>query len=360
MEKELLKMKKKKLCSILAVFMSLSLLLTGCGGGSSASSGAAGGGAASSDAGNAAAASGESTGKPGEGVDISFVCNNISDTYWILAHMGMQQACEELGCSVIMQGGTNSADMVQFAQDIDAAAAAQPDAIITICFDEATIGNNINAAMEKGVPVHLIDTDGPGTERLSFVGLANEDMGAQAADLLAETTGKDAKVALFMMSMTSVGMQKRLKGFQDRVAEAYPDMEIVTIEEAKDIMQGAQKMEQILLAYPEVNAVYAMDGTTCKGAAQTILDKNLQGVIDVYGLSDDEDIILRIMDGGMAGTVALNPFNMGYRSVYNVIAQLNGESYEEVSAQDMINVTKENVDSFETIGYEVDTSVLKQ
>ena len=346
-------MKKKKMCLLMAIVMTVSLIFSGCGGNNGAA-------ASSGTSGAASAAQAGVSGKAGEGVDISFVCNNISDTYWILAHMGMQKACEELGCSVIMQGGTNSADLVQFAQDIDAAAAAQPDAIITICFDEATIGNNINAAAEKGIPIHLIDTDGPNTARHSFVGLANEDMGAQAADLLADNSGEDSKVALFMMSMTSIGMQQRLKGFQDRVAEAYPNMEIVTIEEAKDIMQGAQKMEQILLAYPEVNAVYALDGTTCKGAAQTILDKNLQGVVDVYGLSDDEDIILRIMDGGMAGTVALNPFEMGYKAVYNVIADLNGDDFEETSSQAMINVTKENVDSFETIGYEVDASVLNQ
>jgi ribose transport system substrate-binding protein len=277
---------------------------------------------------------------------ITFVVNNVTDPYWLIVHAGMQQAAGELGCDVAIMG-QQSSDMTQFAKDIDSAAAANPDGMLLPCFKEELFAENIDNAISKNITVGLVDTDGPNTKRIFYVGNNNRYLGEESCRFVAEYVGEDAKVALIVMGLTAPTIIDRYDGFLDYAKAHYPKMKIITTQESTDRVTAAQKTEQILIAYPEVNAIFCLDGSNPMGAAQTLLEKNLAGKVFLFGLADDVDTLNRIKDGSITGSISCQPYFMGYQAVRYLTDVMNGKEVPTITIPTALRLTKKNVDKFD-------------
>jgi ribose transport system substrate-binding protein len=280
--------------------------------------------------------------------NITFVVNNVTDPYWLNVFAGMQQAAAELGCNVNMMGQQVS-DMTQYSKDIDSAAAAQPDGLLVVCWREDLFAENINNAADKGITVAIVDTDGPNTKRKFYVGNDNWYLGEATCRFVAEYAGENAKVALIVMGLTAPTILDRYDGFLEYAKAHYPNMQVITTQESTDRVTAAQKTEQILVAYPEVNAIACLDGSNPMGAAQTILEKNLVGKMALFGLADDIDTLNRIKDGSITGSISCQPYYMGYQAVRNIMDVMNGKEVPNRTIPTALFLTKANVDKFDSM-----------
>lgn len=274
----------------------------------------------------------------------TFVCPIPSgDEYWNAAYAGMQSAAAELGnVDVSLDGPKQISEGV--VRTFDTAVAAQVDGIISTG-TRKDIAERINTAAESGIPVALIDTDAPESERVCYIGLDNYQLGVEGGNFIAERTGGDARIAVIRLSETAQNFIDRECGLE-AVIGSYPDMEIVTARTAQNALAASEEVYWILDQYPEVDTVFCIDGTTPKGAAQALKELNAEDRILCLGLSDDQEIVERIRDGSLDATIGLQPYEMGYRAVKNLVNHIEGVSPEETVIPDIILVTLDNIEEF--------------
>ena len=155
---------------------------------------AACGGTASSTA--PSAAEGSTSGKEaasapsGDQLHFVYVTPLLSHPVWLLAKEGFDQACEELG----VQGdwvGPQNISPEEMTKLVETAVAQKADGIITQGLVPAT---PVQAAVEAGIPVLLVDSDLPDVDRLAFFG---KDVKVQAQALyddVLEKLGADTPI----------------------------------------------------------------------------------------------------------------------------------------------------------------------
>lgn len=287
-----------------------------------------------------------------EALEVAFVCPiTAGDTNWNNALAGMEAACKEVGYTVNMVGPA-SLDLEQWVKDMDSAIASGYDLIVTTAVvDVITAG--IEKAISSDIPVCLIDTDNEDCGRFSYVGLDNYQLGCALAEQTAELSNGSAKVCMIGMDITGTNYIDRISGFEDTIAEKYPDIEVVTVQNAADAVTAADVTSQVMTGFPEVNCFVGLDGTVPKGIAQTLTEK---GAADQYyslALSIDQQVLDYIRNGGIDKGIGLDYYTMGYQAILNAHAYVNGEAFEEITIPDTVPVDAASADEYaESIGLE--------
>jgi ribose transport system substrate-binding protein len=169
------------------------------------------------------------------------------------------------------------------------------------------------AAKKKGVPVLTIDrkvTNEPCSDYVAFLGSDFYDQGQRAADQLAEATGGEGKVAILLGSSGNNVTDERNAGFKDRVAEKYPDLEIVaeqTANFARD--EGQSVTEQLLQSNPEVTAIYAHNDEMALGAVTAVraAGKDPGEDIKIVSIDGTRNAVQAIVDGDINAVIESNP-----------------------------------------------------
>ncbi len=130
----------------------------------------------------------------------------------------------------------------------------------------------VAAAVEAGINIVNFDIaiNVDGVYRLSG---DNEDMGVQGAHYIAEKLGGKGKVVILDVPTSGSVAELRKKGFVETIAEIAPDIEIIGTYATKFTREdGLMDMADILVANPEIDAVYSMDDETTIGALQAIVE----------------------------------------------------------------------------------------
>ena len=276
---------------------------------------------------------------------VTFVCPISSgDEYWKAAFQGMQDAAEEIGNIDVNMVGPEKIDS-EWIGAFDTAIAARVQGIISTGTSEK-VETKISEAARENIPVVLIDTDIPDSDRICYIGLDNFRLGSDGGEFIARQTGGKAQIAVISLGEQALNFIDRTKGLQS-VVEQYPEIEIVVSQIAGNSLEAAKTAAQILEEYPQVDTFFCIDGTTPKGVAQKIKEMKLENEILCLGLSSDTEILERIEDGSLDATIDLQPYAMGYQAVKDLDAYHRGEQPEEIVIPDTILVTEENVQEFQ-------------
>lgn len=128
---------------------------------------------------------------------------------------GARQAAEDLGVELNVRA-SDKFDPVEQGRLVRSAAAGRPDGIITGVWDEDAIGKPVEEAVEKGVPVIVINA---GSEfardlgALAFIGQEEADVGAEIGRRLGEAGGRNALVVNHQPGAAPV--EERAAGFEE-------------------------------------------------------------------------------------------------------------------------------------------------
>lgn len=213
----------------------------------------------------------------------------------------------------------------------------------------------LEAAKKAGVPVFLVDREAKGTpceDFVTFMGSNFIEEGERAAQWLVENMGEKGKVIELYGTIGSSPAMDRATGFRNVVSK-YPGIEIVA-SQSGDFTRalGQQVMEQLLQAYPDVNAVYAHNDEMALGAIQALKDAGRKPGQDVLVVSIDgtRDALQAIIDGELGATCECNP-RFGPLALDTIEKFLAGEPIPtKITVEDMF-FTKENAKDFIDYAY---------
>ncbi len=198
--------------------------------------------------------------------------------------------------------------------------------IVSPCKPEV-MGNIVEAAKEKGVPVIILDIGDGGSDKDVIV-VSDMYGGGQIAakyalDLLTEkgTEGKD--YAIIKCEESAVYAIQRGQGFEN-IMDAAGYTKVAQITANSDQTEGYNAMQDILASNPDIVAVFAENDNMALGAASAIEEAGKKGEILVFGFDGNASAVEAIKDGTMAGTIAQQPQEIGKLGIDLAIQKING------------------------------------
>jgi len=286
---------------------------------------------------------------PTETLRIAWV-GPIQGVYWDIAIAGMKKAAEEIGN--IDFSSTAPADLSGFPGDfvtyLDTTIASNIDGLITMGAAADATRASIDGAVDSEIPVVLIDTDAPSTKRYAYIGTDNFTAGKTGGQYIVDVSGGTANVAMMSQALTAEQLVARLDGAKE-VFASYPDIKVITTEQATSIAESTAMAQALLITYPEIDTFFCSEGTNELGVSQALIENDLVGKIRVVGVDSVDEILDLIRRGLVEASVSQEPYEMGYLGMYRLVSILLGN---EVASDEVINytsavvITKDNVDAY--------------
>ena len=281
----------------------------------------------------------------GEGSDksVSVVLKTVSSPYWKYVEAGAKKAGEDLGVKVTVVGPSSEAEVIEQVNMLEDQISQSPDAIVVSPTQPDTIVNVLESAASNGTPVLLIDTDASFEGKLTFIGTENYSAGYEGGKALAVLLSKGDEVALISGALGNPATDERIKGAKKALEEE--GMVVVAEQPANsDKSEAMSVMENILEKNPNVKGVFSANDDMAIGVLRAVQAKKLD--VKIFGTDGTEEAVQSILDGGLTGTIAQSPYNMGYTGVENAIKASNGEKIEERIDSGIEIVTTDNAEEF--------------
>ena len=233
---------------------------------------------------------------------ISIIVNDPANPYWFTEGEVAKATAEELGYEATVsahKGDTNTESNL-----VDTAITNQAKAII---LDPANADGSVGAvrkAVDAGIPVFLVNAE-INQDGLAIAQLVSNN--AQGAALGAiqwvEIVGDSAKYVEFFGNPADNNAATRSNGYET-VLSQYPDLEKVAEEVANwDRTQGYNKMQSIIQANPEIDAVISGNDEMALGAIAALKEAGMLSDVVVGGFDGSPDAVEAIKAGEMAYSV---------------------------------------------------------
>ena len=237
--------------------------------------------------------------------------------YWNAHKYAWKKAGELFGVKTSWVGSDNDDTAVMVA-NLESVISRKPAGIVVLGWDEG-LAPSINKAVAQGIPVCTFSGDVVTSNRDTWLGTNQHDLGYVGGKKWAESVGGKGKVAI--LTYPGKGLfDGRQKGFEDAFKE-YPGIKVVAIGNTKtDPMVSIQAAKDILVRNPDLKGFVCCDATGAMGAVTAVKEAKLAGKVDILGLDRDSDTLNMIKKGIITGTVIQDDATMLYWAMFDLIS----------------------------------------
>ena len=264
-----------------------------------------------------------------ENYDIALISKGFQHQFWQAVKAGADKAAAEFGVTVTFEGPETETQVDRQMDMLAAALSRKPDAIGFAALDSQAASPLLQQAKDAGIPIIAFDSGVASDIPLTTVTTDNVAAAAMAADKMAELIGGEGKVAVVAHDQTSRTGIDRVDGFVNRIKEAYPKIEVVSVQYGGgDQLQSTEITKSILLANPDLKGIFGANEGSAIGVVngKTELNSN----IVVIGFDSGAAQKGFIESGAMAGAITQNPVGIGYETVKAAIGALKGETLPKI------------------------------
>jgi ribose transport system substrate-binding protein len=289
----------------------------------------------------------ETSGGGGEGqeaFDIVLIQGVAGDEFYITMGCGAQEAADELGMNLEIQG-PNEFDPTEQIPILDAVVAQQPDAILIAPTERTALIGPLQAAQDAGITVVLVDTivddESIGVSRIAT---DNVEGGRVAGEALVELIGEQGSVFVNTTQPGVSTVEERQQGFEE-VIEQHEGIDYLGAEfNNDDASRAAQITSAQLAANPDLAGIFATNLFSAEGAATALRDAGKLGDVKIVGFDASPGQVGQLKEGLVQALVAQNPREIGRRGVEVAVAALREEEFEEQITTPLTVVTEDNLD----------------
>jgi ribose transport system substrate-binding protein len=264
-----------------------------------------------------------------EAYDIALISKGFQHQFWQAVKAGADQAAADLGVTVTFEGPESESQVDRQMDMLAAALSRGPDAIGFAALDSQAATPLLEQAKASNIPVIAFDSGVDSDIPLTTATTDNVAAAALAADVMAELIGGEGKVAVVAHDQTSRTGIDRVDGFVNRIKEAYPNIEVVTVQYGGgDQLQSTEITKSILLANPDLKGIFGANEGSAIGVANG--KQELGSNVVVIGFDSGAAQKGMITSGVMAGAITQNPVGIGYQTVQAAVSALKGETLPPV------------------------------
>lgn len=257
---------------------------------------------------------------------IPLVSKGFQHQFWQAVKLGAEQAADEYGVRITFEGPDNETMVDRQIDMLAAALANKPAAIGFAALDSQAAIPLLRQANDAGIPVIAFDSGVDSDIPLSTATTDNALAAGMAADKMAELIGGTGKVAVVAHDQTSRTGIDRRDGFVNRIAEMYPDIEVVTVQYGQgDHLKSTEVTKAILTANPDLAGIFGTNEGSAIGVVNGVQELGTEGVV-IIGYDSGKAQKDAIKSGLMAGAITQNPVGIGYETVKAAVMATKGEA----------------------------------
>lgn len=277
-------------------------------------------------------------------VYVPLISKGFQHQFWQAVKAGADKAAAELGVTVTFEGPDTEAQVDRQIDMLAAALAKNPQAIGFAALDSQAAIPLLRQAQEANIPVIAFDSGVDSDIPVATASTDNIAAAALAADKMAELIGGEGKVALVVHDQTSRTGIDRRDGFVNRMQEAYPNVEIVTIQYGGgDHLQSTEITKSILQANPDLKGMFGANEGSAIGVVNGARELGKTDLV-IIGYDSGTQQKQAIRDGLMAGAITQNPVGIGYETVVAAVKASKGEAVEKNIDTGFFWYDKSNID----------------
>ena len=313
---------------------------------------------------------------------ISIIGRYSDDSYWKQVEEGAKKAIADLNSALGYKGDnkiklTYSApevrdDVNEQVNILDEELARYPVAIGIAAIDTTSCTIQFDLASENGIPIITFDSGSDYQNVGSHIATNNLEATKTAAAQLAYAIEEAGEIAVFVQDSISMTAKQRSQGFLDTIAAEYPNISVVNVyhmdeldsmrqtimaEKNAALAEGeeplvAEKITQedvvtyILEKNPNLKGIYATNLDTTQLVADVLKDLKKTD-LKFVGFDGGEEQMNLLKDGTLHGLIIQNPFAMGYATVVAATRVALGLGNESFVDSGYTWVTPENMNTKE-------------
>ena len=286
---------------------------------------------------------------------IAFTPGIASDPFFKAMELGARNKAKELGVNLMWQGSASDYSPQTEMPFVDAALTNGVDALILVPTDPNAMQPAVTRAELMKIPVITVDTTVADQSYLtSFITGDNIDGGHQAAETLAKLIGDKGKVFIMSGSPSATTDVAREKGFREAMKQ-HPNIEIVGIEYANSQPANATSaVNTILLKYPDLAGIFALDGTSGTGTVAALRNANKAGQVKLVGYDAYKTEVDALKEGIFTALVAQQPAkeaDLALQYAYDKVTGKDVGSIQKTVVIPNVVITKDNLPETEKYMY---------
>ncbi len=275
--------------------------------------------------------------------EIAVIPMGRAHMFWQSVHAGAVAAARETGVEVIWNGPAAETDYTDQIRIVDSMISRHVDAIALAPIDRKAMVGVVERAAKQGIPVIVFDSGLDTEQFLTRVATDNYGAGRLGAERMAKILNGKGKVAIVAAQPGAASATAREKGFEDAVHEKYPGIQIVDKRYGMaDFAKSLAVAENMLTAFPDLDALFASNETSSVGAAQA-LQGRLGSKVKLVAFDWSPTLLAGLETGLIDSLIVQHPFKMGYESVMSAVKKFRGEQVPKINDLAPRLVTRENM-----------------
>jgi ribose transport system substrate-binding protein len=280
---------------------------------------------------------------------VTLIVKNLVNPTWIAVKRGAEAAAVKYGVKLTVLAPLRNENNEEQITEVEQAIAKSEDAIVLIPADSKGIIPAVEKANEAKIPVINVNTkieETSAAKTATFIAVENYDAACKVANELAKQMKKKGKVIILEGKTGSQSAVDIAAGAVDTFKK-YPNIKVVAKQTAQWSRSEALSVTQNLLqAYPDVNAVFGSNDEMALGAVEAIDQAKKIGKIIVAGLDANEDAVKSILLGRMHITCDKKSYDQGYYGVEYAVKVVKKQKVAKFIPVKTELITKSNINKY--------------
>ncbi|MDR7077318.1 ribose transport system substrate-binding protein [Neobacillus niacini] len=256
--------------------------------------------------------------------------------YWRIMKAGMEKGFKDFGINgkVLVPSESTTQEQVDL---LIKTYKEKPDVIIT-----APISSSVSPTLEtfKDVPILLVNTDIPIKNKTAYIGTNNLELGKKAGAFLASQLQPGNKIAILGGDLSNSVFEERIEGAKISLPNAGIKIAYIKTGIPDDPKKIQSVITKLMRVQPDIKGVLTTHDTLALLVIKELEEQGLS--IPVIGPDGLTEMLELIADETLPGTMAQNPYDMGYLSVETAMKVIKGENVEKFVDSGVDIIIKEN------------------
>jgi len=282
---------------------------------------------------------------------IGITQNNVGvDSYQTTYESAFEEAADEMDNVdvVVLDAGGDVARQIGQVRNL---IQQEVDAIIIWPTNGQAVIPAIRQAHSAGIPVIVTNSKivEAGLEFISaFSGPDNVQQGISSAEMMCDALGGEGQIVQISGQPGYTTAMERASGFEERLAEVCPDVELMETQPGNWNRERAQRvMEDFLTKYERIDGVYSGDDNMGVGALNAAKGAERADEIIFIGATNFAVGYDAIQRGEYYGSIYQSPVDDAEAALKTALDVLAGEEVPKMNFFETPKITAENLDEFE-------------
>lgn len=285
---------------------------------------------------------------------VMLIVDGLNPAYSEDFKKGMLEASEEYKVAVELWEIRENNVMEESLKKFDIAIKSKVDGIIIHSFNNSLFENYINLASEYDIPVITLNEDLPQSNRISYIGINEYQIGLKAGELINKAISTEANIAVIQKRTYAGNNTNTLKKENDLVvmglSDAIKDYDNLNLSVIKYTNEGRLSAEDVTMDILEnhkgVNVIFSADAQDTLGVMQVLADFNRSADTIIIGCGDSQEILEYIERGVIYGSIVSDYRNMGYTAIKEFAHYKNEKMISSYTSLDIKIVDKNNIKEY--------------